>query len=246
MDKNYKKINKLRNKTGCALALTIFLTVSVFLTFIILNLRMPDSGFIYFGAFLTLFTGVILYYAFYNPQKKKYIKLYKNEIVRNCLDSVFQDVVYEPQEFFDIEVIQRANLIQFGNSFKGDDKITAKYKGVQFSLCNLKIMDIIPNRRFREEIIHFFGTWIILDFCSKSYFENSKNKMTRDYMNALSKLQALTEGIVLNSFVDNKLHIAINNHVNTFEPPSSDSIENYHDFVMTEILFITEIIDELI
>lgn len=249
MDKNYKKINKHRNRSAYALLLTVFFTAGVLLTFFILNLKFPDSGFIYLGAPLTIFTGAILYYGFYIPQKKKHIKLYKDEVVRNCLDSVFEDVIYEPKEFFEMEVIQKANLVQLGNVFKGDDKITAKYKGVQLSLCNLEIKDVVHTSRcrFREDITYFSGTWIILDFSdNEAYFNDSKNKMTKDYLNTISKLQALTEGLVLDAFVGNKLHIAINNNINIFEPPASDSVENYNDFVMTEALFIAEIIDELI
>lgn len=249
MDENYKKINKLRNRSGCALLLTAFFTTGVLLTFIIISAKKHDINYCYLGGLLTLLTFAILYYGLYIPQKKKHIKLYKNQIVRSCLESVFEDVTYEPEEFFDADVIQKANLVQLGNVYKGDDKITAKYKGVQFSLCNLEMKDVVRrhSRGFPEDIIHFCGTWIILDFDNyKPYFIKSKNIMTKNYLNTLSKLQALTDGMVLDAFVGNKLHIAINSNVNTFEPPASDSVDNYQDYVMTEALFIAEIIDELI
>jgi hypothetical protein len=67
-------------------------------------------------------------------------------------------------------------------------------------------------------------------------------------MERIQKLSDLHNGRVMVCFADNKMHIGINNNIDSFEPPSvKNPIDEKHEFnkVINDIKVITNIVDEL-
>lgn len=98
---------------------------------------------------------------------KIYVSKYKNEIVKSSLESVFANVVFEPEKCFDKEFIAQTFMIPIGNVFKGDDKVTAEYKGVQFTRCDLTVQNVTSTGKSTSVVTYFMGQWIVLDFHKK-------------------------------------------------------------------------------
>jgi len=291
MKQKIKEVEVLRTQANHALILCLVPFVALILIGAVLGIVLDDMMFFILGICAGSVVFIMLSAFYYLPKKHRYINFFKSEIVKDCLDQVFDDVKFEPKEFFDQETIKKAYLVPIGNTYKGDDKITAVYKGVKFSQCDLNIQNVMSTGDSVTVEQYFLGKWIILDFEKKidtyiqirekelggavkttirtpkkaekiqtESIEFNKNFsvfaddghnafyiLTPHFMEALLKLKALVSGQIMLAFCQGKLHIALHNKKNAFEPNMSELKSSaYYNNIMTEILIITQIIDELI
>ncbi len=290
MEQKIKEIEILRKKSHVALAvcfLPLILAVSVGA---ILGLAFQEGLYFFFAFFGGLGAFIVLAAFYYAPIRDSFVHLFKTAVVKDCLTKVFDDVEFSPDICFDKETIKNAFLVPIGNTYKGDDKVTAIYKGIKFSQCDLNIQNIVSIGDSVTVEQYFWGKWIILDFKKKidTYLQIRENEtgaykasiktpqkpqkimtesiefnksfsvladdghnafyiLTPQFMLALLKLKALVQGKIMIAFSQGKMHIALNNNKNAFEPPAKElKSSSYQEKVMAEILIITQIIDELI
>lgn len=290
MEQKIRELEILRKQSNLALIISL-------IPFIVGVLAGAVFGLIFSNDLIFLFCGIggfvsfIILAAFYfSPKRDSYVHFFKTAIVKDCLDKVFEDVEFEPDLCFDKELIGKAYLVPIGNKYNGDDKMTASYKGIKFSQCDLNIQNIVSTGDSTTTYQYFLGKWIILDFDKKidTYLQIRENQsgtakaynkkppkvqrietesiefnksfsvfaddghnafyiLTPRFMEALFKLKVVAQGQIMLAFCQGKLHIALHNNKNAFEPPIRELKSSaYREKIMAEILIITQIIDELI
>ena len=84
----------------------------------------------------------------------------------------------------------------------------------------------------------------------KVYAENDSEAfyiLTPHFMEALMKVKTQTDGEVLFCFVDRKLHVAVNNKTDSFEPPVWTAIDQQkaRESVLGDLSLITDLVDTL-
>lgn len=122
----------------------------------------------------------------YSEKEEKYIAQYKSHIVKNILDSIFDNVVYIPDKGIPKEVIEDAKIIEMG-SYESNDYIEASYNGVHFIQADINTYYDYDNGRET----YFEGRWMIFDF-NKTFKANiqvipTKYKYAKKFKNFRSK-----------------------------------------------------------
>ncbi|HEY8389354.1 MAG TPA: DUF3137 domain-containing protein [Clostridia bacterium] len=290
MDQKIERIEDLRIQAKRASFICLIPLLVGILAAIVLTIIFENAVILVLGVAVSFVIYIIFSSICYFPKKKHYVHSFKLTIVKDCLNKVFSDVNYEPDRCFDKETIKKTFLVCIGNIYKGNDFISAVYKDVRFSQCDLDIQEIDASEN-STYIQYFLGKWIILDFDKKidTYIQIRENEfggvrrpliktpakaqkimtesvefnkhfsvfaddahnafyiLTPRFMEALLKLRYLVDGQIMLAFCEGKLHIALHNQENAFEPSINQMmLPAYEQKIMAEILIITQIIDELI
>ena len=136
------------------------------------------------------------------------------------------------------ETIFRGRYITFDFNKKFDKKLLVASKNFHAERCDssfkkIELESIEFNKHFDVYAQDGFEAFYLLDPA---------------VMERIEKLAYLYNGNVFVGFADHKIHIAINNNIDSFEPASSNApIDEQREFskVMDDIKVITNIVDEL-
>ena len=71
--------------------------------------------------------------------KGRYSASFKENVVKSELSKVFDNLRYEPKGAFDAASIRRLGFFSHADAIEGNDLITAEYKGIRFSQCDLGV-----------------------------------------------------------------------------------------------------------
>lgn len=139
-------------------------------------LRIPLVG------ILLLFGGILCREFAYEPVRKKLASLYKEEIVRDALSQVFDQVSFNPDYGISCEQLSKTELVNTGNRFLSNDRICASYHGVSFEQSDIHIQ---KKSGKRNRVTIFCGRWMIFSFPKK--FSCDLQIFTRDFSAAQQK-----------------------------------------------------------
>ena len=92
--------------------------------------------------------------------KKKYMKLYKENIVIPIFKSHFSDVVFNYAKGLSKDVIASTDMLKMGSMFSSSDYIKASYKKILFEMSELRIEGFDSENGSP----YFEGQWYIFDF----------------------------------------------------------------------------------
>ena len=161
-----EKLDKLRKSTrnACiATAIVIILLAFIFFYF-------ADSSIIFASYqlfFAIVFAGITCeMFDVIRRVRRRYKKLYNAVIVRHSLDQHFEIDEFNSDYGIPIHAINSTNMIRTGNSFKADDFIRGKYKGIGFMQSDVLMEDratIFDNIKSKP-ITYFKGRWMIFEF----------------------------------------------------------------------------------
>ena len=248
--------------------------------------------------FVTVIGAVIALLVVRTP-RKEYRAAYKRSIVRRSLESVFTDLVYEPDAGISYDTIADTKMMSMGDRFSSEDYVSARYRDIRFEQSDVHIEEkhesTDSNGHTSTSYVTLFrGRWMIFDF-NKDFraklqivekgFPSAKRKrffgrketlfkrvemesetfndrflvyaqnehdafyvITPAFMERLLRLAAQNKGTLLFCFIDNRLHIAIHDKIDSFEPGSVFSrVDEEAALARTqsEIRVITQFIDEL-
>lgn len=228
--------------------------------------------------------------------KQEFIKAFKDTFVLKALQSVFTDLVYEPEKGLDKSVISSTQMMNMGDRYSSNDFISAKYKNINVVQADVHIEEEHEStdsngHTTRTWVTIFRGKWMIFDFnktfkaniqVSQKNFGNSRIKnwgqkvkykkvmmedqafnndfktfaqdehdafyiLTPSLMEKIKKLSSSIKGKLLFCFIDNKLHIGLQNGKDSFEHSIFSEIneEKVTNEIAQDIKIITNFVDEL-
>lgn len=228
--------------------------------------------------------------------KQEFIKAFKDTFVLKSLQSVFTNLVYEPEKGIDESIIRNTQMMNMGDRYSSNDFISAKYKNINVVQADVHIEEEHEStdsngHTTRTWVTIFRGKWMIFDFnktfkaniqVSQKKFGNSRIKnwgqkvkykkvmmedqafnnefktfaqdehdafyiLTPSLMEKIKKLASSIQGKLLFCFIDNKLHIGLQNGKDSFEHSIFSEIneEKVTNEIAQDIKIITNFIDEL-
>ena len=95
----------------------------------------------------------------FSKKEDNYKDKYKEEFVKNILEDIFTNVIYEPKKGIPEEVIADTKTIEIG-SYLSNDYIEADYNGVHFVQSDVYTYHDFDNGRE----VYFEGCWMIFNF----------------------------------------------------------------------------------
>lgn len=159
-----EKILLLEKKRKKAMIFYILMIIPFIVAFVTMFLTIfGDSSIAFFILFISILIFCIFFgfgYKFFNDYKK----YYKQNFVKIALEGMFDDLVYEPKNCISKSVIESTHIIRRGNTFSGDDFISASYHGVPFVHSDITIQQVTSNGKNTTTTTYFKGKWMAFDF----------------------------------------------------------------------------------
>ena len=286
---NIEEVETLRKKAKDCITKTLLISIGIGLALSILG-KTPGA------VFYALVIGAIISAVKVQKPKQEFIKAFKDTFVLKALQSVFTDLVYEPEKGLDESVISSTQMMNMGDRYSSNDFISAKYKNINVVQADVHIEEEHEStdsdgHTTRTWVTIFRGKWMIFDFnktfkaniqVSQKNFGNSRIKnwgqkvkykkvmmedqafnnqfktfaqdehdafyvLTPSLMEKIKKLAGSVQGKLLFCFIDNKLHIGLQNGKDSFEHSIFSEIneEKVTNEIAQDIKIITNFVDEL-
>jgi len=128
---------------------------------------------------LVWFVGVIVLWIMFSGKKKKYAEAYKEVVIRQAADGLFERYVYTPKAGYSREEIAQTGLMMMGNRFRSEDLVEGVYKGVDFRRADMYISNVQSTGKSSYEVIYLQGTWMSFEY-NKEFTEDLQI-VTRDF-----------------------------------------------------------------
>ena len=164
--------NKKCNMIGTIIMLIIIACTIIF----ILTSDFKYKFFAIFAVFFELIMGLIIIAIIKSSINSKDIdkfdKEFKNIFVLKSLNSVFEDLKYNPKEGLKESVIENTGMMDTGDRFESNDYISGTYKNIKFEQSDIIVQekheekDDEGHTKITWETI-FEGRWMIFDFNNK-------------------------------------------------------------------------------
>lgn len=286
---NIEEVETLRKKAKDCIKNTLLISAGIGLALAILG-KAPGA------VFYALIIGAIISAVKVQKPKQEFTKAFKDTFVLKALQSVFTDLVYEPEKGLDESVISSTQMMDMGDRYSSNDFISAKYKNINVVQADVHIEEEHEStdsdgHTTRTWVTIFRGKWMIFDFnktfkaniqVSQKNFGNSRIKnwgqavkykkvmmedqafnnqfktfaqdehdafyiLTPSLMEKIKKLAGSVNGKLLFCFIDNKLHIGLQNGKDSFEHSIFKEIdeEKVTNEIAQDIKIITNFVDEL-
>lgn len=284
-----EEVEALRKKTKDSLVRGLLISGGIGLVLAIAG-KAPGAIF-----YALIIGGIITSIKIQKP-KKEFIRAFKNTFVLKSLQSVFTDLVYEPEKGLDESVIRNTQMMNMGDRYSSNDFVSGKYKNINVVQADVHIEEEHEStdsngHTTRTWVTIFRGKWMIFDFnktfkaniqVSQKNFGNSRIKnwgqkikykkvmmedqafnngfktfaqdehdafyiLTPALMERIKKLSSSIQGKLLFCFIDNKLHIGLQNGKDSFEHSIFSEIneEKVTKEIAQDIKIITNFVDEL-
>ena len=246
--------------------------------------------------FFILIIGMIITSVVNKKPTRNFIMAFKETFVKKSLETVFTDLVYEPEKGLNSAVIANTRMMDMGDRYTSNDFISGKYKNINIVQADVHIEEEHQSTDSEGHttttwVTIFRGRWMVFDFnkpfkaniqvCQKGFgnsriynwgakikykkvmmedqaFNNSFRTYAQDEHEAfyiltpalMEKIKKLTNNIsgkLLFCFVDNKLHIGLQNGKDSFEHSIYKKIdeEKVTNEISQDIKLITNFVDEL-
>ena len=246
--------------------------------------------------FFILIIGIIITSVVNKQPTRNFIMAFKETFVKKSLETVFTDLVYEPEKGLNSAVIANTRMMDMGDRYTSNDFISGKYKNINIVQADVHIEEEHQSTDSEGHttttwVTIFRGRWMVFDFnkpfkaniqvCQKGFgnsriynwgakikykkvmmedqaFNNSFRTYAQDEHEAfyiltpalMEKIKKLTNNIsgkLLFCFVDNKLHIGLQNGKDSFEHSIYKKIdeEKVTNEISQDIKIITNFVDEL-
>ena len=153
----------------------------VLLPIFLISLFIFDFIFIFgFGLFfiiavglMGLYVGFLMWHSYLLTKYKSYTGSFKSIVVKEGLEKVFMNPIYEPDSGWPVNVIRGLGLFKDFNIYATNDLIKAKYKNVSFEQADIELIDehketyVGHNGRIQTRTVrtlHFSGRMIKFNF----------------------------------------------------------------------------------
>ena len=102
-----------------------------------------------------------------------YKQLYNQNMMKNVMSSVFEDVTYEPKSGLPQAIIENTDMIRLGNRYESSEYRTGTYRGIRFKMANVTLKNMLNEGKRSASVTYFSGSWMVLSFprAFKSYLQ---------------------------------------------------------------------------
>lgn len=111
-----------------------------------------------FGIFGVVFVSILIGSIFSYFKNKKF----KETIVKDVLESTFDNVHYTTTQGIDKRRIYDTKLVNSGNSYASSDYLRARYHDLDFEFSNVEVKDSYTVNDQTHTDTYFIGQWIII------------------------------------------------------------------------------------
>lgn len=158
------ELNRERKKVLPAFCIFYFFLVLGILFFVIV----PTGPRFLLYSIIFFVISALVYFAWYSPNRKKYVANYKESIVQTLFREQFDHVNYLPGKGFSKNFIKETGFMMLGNRYSSEDMVLAQYKNIPFTRCDVTIQDHRSNGKSSYTVTYFQGRWITLK-CNKQF-----------------------------------------------------------------------------
>ena len=155
----FKRLDKLRRRILVASLAVIVFSVSVFLPIILMEGSVLAAVLSGSSLLLLFFT---LFYVFFTVSSYK--RLFGRHMLENVMQTVFDDVLYEPKRALTQSVIEDTDMILIGNHYESSEYKQGKYHGIRFAMADVLLKNVVRQGKRMASVTYFSGTWMIFDF----------------------------------------------------------------------------------
>ena len=113
---------------------------------------------------MLLFAGGMAVMLLSSGARKTYSRNYKNEMVRQALSTLFDDLTLDPDAGFDRQQTEAYQLIPEGNRFYSDDYMEGAVLGIHFRRSDVLVQQVNHSGKHTTTTTLFRGPWMIFDF----------------------------------------------------------------------------------
>jgi len=246
--------------------------------------------------FFIIIIGIVITSIVNKKPTREFTMAFKEVFVKKSLETVFTDLVYEPEKGLNSAIIANTRMMNMGDRYTSNDFISGRYKNINIIQADVHIEEEhqttdSDGHTTTTWVTIFRGRWMVFDFnktfkaniqVSQKGFGNSRisnwgaqvkykkvmmedqafNNNFRTYAqdeheafyiltpSLMEKIKNLTNNIsgkLLFCFVDNKLHIGLQNGKDSFEHSIYKQIdeEKVTNEIQKDIKLITNFVDEL-
>lgn len=164
-----RQLENLRKKARNTLLASILISI---ITSIISLIIFPSPA--VFMAILII--GIIIGAILTVKPRKTFVSAFKQTFVLKSLQSVFTDLIYEPQKGLDRTIISNTKMMNMGDRYRSNDYISGKYKNINIVQADIHIEEEhhttdSDGHTTTTWVTIFKGRWMIFDF-NKSFKAN--------------------------------------------------------------------------
>lgn len=169
-----EKLSLLENKRKKAMLFSILALIPFAVAFITMIITFFGGSFGDSPIIIIILAVSILIFLIFGGLSYKYFneykKYYKQNFVKLALEGMFDDLIYEPTKSISKSEIEATHIIRRGNTFSGDDYISASYHGVPFIHSDITVQQVTSNGKHTTTTTYFKGKWMAFDF-NKNFSE---------------------------------------------------------------------------
>lgn len=94
---------------------------------------------------------------------------FKKIFVLKSLQTIFIDLIYEPNKGIDKYIISETKMLNMGDRYQSNDYVSGKYKNINVVTANVKIEEEVEStdsegNTHTSWVTIFLGRWMIFDF----------------------------------------------------------------------------------
>ncbi len=160
---NALELEKIRKKAKNRVLLGMFITIIL----VICSLMM--FGFSSFSFVFSMVIGITISVLISVGPSKKFSYLYKKTYVRKSLESVFTDLVYDPDSGINYSTIADTGMMCMGDRYIANDYVSGKYKNINVIQSDIhiekrEVYEDSDGKTKENWVTIFRGKWMIFDF----------------------------------------------------------------------------------
>ena len=166
-------LEKLRKKSAtvliCIAALSTFMTIASLS--VIASITSVKFEMFYF-MFLWIVFGLLFAKVFgYRKCSQEYKAYFKSILVEIPFRNAFGEVLYINDLGFEKILIQKCDMLCFGNRYASNDYVQGTYKNIKFERADVTIQQETSRRGHGYTTTYFSGRWIIFEFNEDFHFD---------------------------------------------------------------------------
>lgn len=93
-----------------------------------------------------------------------YKQIFNRHMLKTVMESVFENVSYEPERALLQSVIESTDMILLGNHYESSEFRQGKYRSARFTMADVLLKNVIRQGKRVASVTYFSGTWMIFDF----------------------------------------------------------------------------------
>lgn len=159
---NLKDIQNKKKTYEIVILISGFFAV---ITFILIATPMYRPATFYIPFLLLIFVGIIIVLSF---SYKSLSKEYKEKYVKETIESLIEDGVFDAKKGFSAEEVFQRKIIKKESKFQSEDFMSGKIDGRTFKSSDVKIVRVQSNGKTTTSVTTFLGRFFEIDL-DKTY-----------------------------------------------------------------------------